>query len=327
MTDLSFPIEYLKKSAKALTKQVAAGDTEACKRARTVFADLAEKPDAEVDAGFGLMRAQHVIAVEHGFTKWKELAEGSPVELHLAITMAKEPFLTDFGIGLYEEARKLPKEQREAKLREERKTLRKSVDAVWRTVDWLRENIQPIKTINTKHSSYGLKHVAEKDVGYITNGVFIAAAMIAGYPYKIEYGSPSPYFGMSEKSITRIVKKHRPMPPANRRYIGDEEQNAALIAAGWRTTDPGFWIAPPGTAPDGEWSTQSAFGYLLLGEAMRTLAARGWDVPEEYVGEVGVATLGQYVKHAVKAPRHIRVSTALDLEGLPPLHPLAAERA
>ena len=163
MTELSFPIKYFKKAAKALHKQVAEGDPEAITRARAVFTDLAEKLDAEVAASFGLMRAQHVVAVEHGFTQWNDLIERSPVELHLAITMAKEPFLTDFGMGLYSEDRKLPKEQREAKLREERKALRKSVDAVWRTVDWLRGNIQPIKTINTKHSSYGLKHVAEKD--------------------------------------------------------------------------------------------------------------------------------------------------------------------
>jgi len=34
-----------------------------------------------------------------------------------------------------------------------------------------------LKSLNKRGSSYGLKHVAAHDIGYVTNGVFIAAAI------------------------------------------------------------------------------------------------------------------------------------------------------
>jgi hypothetical protein len=62
--------------------------------------------------------------------------------------------------------------------------------------------------------SYGIKHTAEQDIGYITNGVFIAAGIIAGYSYEIREGDPNVSFGMSEQSFKRIVndrlKNRRP---------------------------------------------------------------------------------------------------------------------
>ena len=59
---------------------------------------------------------------------------------------------------------------------------------------------RPIKTINLNHTRYGLKHIAEKEIGYIPNGVFDAAAIIAGYPYR-RVDQPNATFGMSERSI------------------------------------------------------------------------------------------------------------------------------
>src|SRR5512134_1307508 len=101
MTDLSSPIEYLRKLAKTLTKQVRDADPIAIARVRAVFFDLAEKTDVDVRSALSLMRAQHVVAVEHGFPKWNDLIDRSQIELHLAITMVKEPALNDFGIGLF----------------------------------------------------------------------------------------------------------------------------------------------------------------------------------------------------------------------------------
>jgi hypothetical protein len=45
---------------------------------------------------------------------------------------------------------------------------------------WLRQH-NKLKTINKSGTSYGLKHSAEHDIGYITNGVFIAAAVAEGF--------------------------------------------------------------------------------------------------------------------------------------------------
>ena len=51
---------------------------------------------------------------------------------------------------------------------------------------WLRRNAAARKTPNPYCTSYGMKHVAERDVGYITNGVFIAAAVAERFMVKQE---------------------------------------------------------------------------------------------------------------------------------------------
>ena len=85
------------------------------------------------------------------------------------------PELNDFGIGVFNEHEK-SSEARAQDLAEGQETLLNSVAACTKTCDWL-SSIDKIKTINRKHTSYELKHLAEKDIGYITNGVFITAAI------------------------------------------------------------------------------------------------------------------------------------------------------
>jgi len=114
--------------------------------------------------------------------------------------MDKVPNLTDFGIGLYEQHRKLPITEQKKKFEEERKALLENTEEFEKVCQWL-SSIEKIKTINKKHTSYGLKHLAEKTIGYSTNGTFIAAAIYSGFDIKIEEDSPNPMFNMSEKSI------------------------------------------------------------------------------------------------------------------------------
>jgi hypothetical protein len=62
--------------------------------------------------------------------------------------------------------------------------------------NWITKNCKPRKTINHNHSSYGLKHDVERDVGeYISNGAFIRAAIELGYKYKVK--SPNAWFAMT----------------------------------------------------------------------------------------------------------------------------------
>lgn len=204
MIDLSVPLDYFAKRAKELRSRVQDGDAVALGRVRNVFNDAASKSDQEVVTDFGLMRAQHVIAVEHGFDSWKALTESSGIEARLALTMARVPELNDFGIGIFGGHKDKSHEEKIAIVAKDRETLRRSASTVAAAVEWLRENVEPTRTINQKHTSYGIKHVAEKDVGYITNGVFIAAGIIAGYPYEIVPGSPNVPFGMSEKSLKEV---------------------------------------------------------------------------------------------------------------------------
>ncbi len=126
----------------------------------------------------------------------------------LKVLMAEHPTLNDFGIG-HGSAHYSPNDPPEWKdriLQAEREMLGDSmVDVIW-TVHWLRLNVEPIKTINRRHSSYGLKHLAQKfsPNGYLSNGVFIAAALIVGYPFKVD--PPNAMFGMSERSIKELSR-------------------------------------------------------------------------------------------------------------------------
>lgn len=62
MTTTSTQIEYFKREAKKLFKQVLAENPEAQERVLNVLKDA---------SGISLMQVQHAIAVEAGFLKWK----------------------------------------------------------------------------------------------------------------------------------------------------------------------------------------------------------------------------------------------------------------
>jgi len=134
----------------------------------------------------------------------------------LKALMAEHPTLSHFGIGQssdewfssvspeWKESRNDSQEEKDLIFQAEREMLGDNMaDLIW-TIDWLRSNVEPIKTINRRHSSYGLKHLAEKfsPGGYLSNGVFIAAAMIVGYPFEVD--PPNEMFGMSERSLKRL---------------------------------------------------------------------------------------------------------------------------
>ncbi len=114
--------------------------------------------------------------------------------------MQQHPGLNSFGIGVFEPLRKTA-EQRRTDLAVGREELGRSVAMVMETAAWLCENITPIKTPTV--SSYGAKHVMERATGkYVTNGVFIAAALVAGYTFK--YKQPNVLFGMSARDLKRM---------------------------------------------------------------------------------------------------------------------------
>jgi len=109
------------------------------------------------------------------------------------------PELTDFGVGTYNEKRLAP-EVRKQNFEKDRAALLESLEGFEKACHWLSRQ-KKIKSINTKHSSYGLKHIAEKEVGYITNGVFIAAAIHCGFTVKTYPGDPNVSINISEKSL------------------------------------------------------------------------------------------------------------------------------
>uniref|UniRef100_UPI003F4998ED hypothetical protein n=1 Tax=Sphaerisporangium sp. CA-236357 TaxID=3240030 RepID=UPI003F4998ED len=121
----------------------------------------------------------------------------------LAEVMQQHPRLNSFGIGVYNQRRK-PLEQRQAELATNRQKLADDEARVLETAAWLRKNITPIKTPTV--NSYGMKHVMERATPtrrYVTNGTFIAAALIAGYTFKYTEG-PNVLFGMSARDVKRL---------------------------------------------------------------------------------------------------------------------------
>jgi len=77
-----------------------------------------------------------------------------------------------------------------------------SFDAICK---WL-DNIDKIKTFNKRIGSYGLKHVCEHSIKhYVSNGVFIAAAIAKHFKFKRYSDGPNCIFNMSNESISLYV--------------------------------------------------------------------------------------------------------------------------
>ena len=105
-------------------------------------------------------------------------------KLDLLFVLAQEPDLNSFGFGLTRST--YPSEvqylRRLAELRDE---MIRDYDRFTSVCDWLQQNARSRRTINSQMSSYDWKHHVERKIGtYITNGIFIAAAIHSGFKYK-----------------------------------------------------------------------------------------------------------------------------------------------
>jgi len=69
---------------------------------------------------------------------------------------------------------------------------------VEKAVEWVSQFAQQRKTINTQHTSYGLKHIAEKWANhYISNDSFIEAMDQCGFKKRrMRPSSPNFYFNI-----------------------------------------------------------------------------------------------------------------------------------
>lgn len=73
---------------------------------------------------------------------------------------------------------------------------------IQQAVKWL-EKVDRRGTVNRKITSYGWKHIAEKNSErkYISNGAFIFAAIKLGFLVKCIEDGPNAYINISSKSI------------------------------------------------------------------------------------------------------------------------------
>jgi hypothetical protein len=107
------------------------------------------------------------------------------VRHEIVAILEREPQLNDNGFGVYElGVRKLTNPEYAAKLARERaRMLMPDALTQFETARvWLRR-WKKTQKLNYRFTSYGLKHAAEREIGYISNGLFIAAAIAEGFDY------------------------------------------------------------------------------------------------------------------------------------------------
>lgn len=127
-------------------------------------------------------------------------AEIATAASDMAAVLEREPQLSDFGFGVFDPRSKTSAE-RAAELSRKRDSIRepRSLASFTAARRWLNQ-FGKIKAINKRGSSYGLKHVAEHDIGYIANGVFIAAAIAEGFTVQRAEGGPNAWLNISSKA-------------------------------------------------------------------------------------------------------------------------------
>ena len=116
--------------------------------------------------------------------------------------LEQEPQLSDFGFGLSDFYK--TREEAAAKFREDRKRIR-DLDSLAEFIaarGWLRR-FAKLEAFNRRGNSYGLKHVAEHDIGYVSNGVFIAAAIAEGFRARRINNGPNAIFNISSAAWGR----------------------------------------------------------------------------------------------------------------------------
>jgi hypothetical protein len=131
--------------------------------------------------------------------------------------MAAYPELSDFGFGVFDPRRKTP-EQRSAELAKDRLDLLhdRSLDG------FASEKLALQVSENQSDEPGGLQHVAGDEIGYTTNGVFIAAAIAEGF--RVQREGPNALFNMSTKPGEQPNGRTKPVPTSQEKR---EAQNAA----------------------------------------------------------------------------------------------------
>ena len=69
--------------------------------------------------------------------------------------------------------------------------------------EWISANLQPMKTINRRHTSYGLKHLAESRLGFYVSNDDMKAAMVACGFEAEQVSELNCSYNVSERSISR----------------------------------------------------------------------------------------------------------------------------
>jgi hypothetical protein len=115
----------------------------------------------------------------------------------VARILASEPELGSFGFGVYDASNK-PPQQRAEELQRDRAAILDEYHIHQFIVarEWLSQ-FPKTKAPNKTGTSYDLKHVPEDEIGYVSNGAFIAAAIAAGFTVRRIGDSPNAWLNIS----------------------------------------------------------------------------------------------------------------------------------
>lgn len=117
------------------------------------------------------------------------------------------PYLNYSGgtSGRYDKRTSL--EEHDQHVQQQRAALEDDFPDVLKVAEWIRSNTYMTKRI-TKYSSYGWKHVAEKELGYVSNGQFIAAAILCGYRVQEDEFNPRMNIRLNKETKRRLALSH-----------------------------------------------------------------------------------------------------------------------
>ena len=124
----------------------------------------------------------------------------------IAFVMKDLIHLNDSGIGLYRYGQGLTVDERAVKLQQDREQLLRREVECTKVYEWLCQ-MNKIRSINIYHNSYELKHLAERTIGYVTNGAFIVAAIHRGFECRRDRYTQNIFINISNKSVTAEAKR------------------------------------------------------------------------------------------------------------------------
>lgn len=116
----------------------------------------------------------------------------------LKAIMETHTLLTAFGMGASQDFSLSRKERIEKFHNDRRRLFQTDLETLNNTAIWL-SKVKKTKTITGRVRSYGAKHDVQKIIGYVTNGQFIASALLAGFDIKVD-SSPNVAFNMDVRS-------------------------------------------------------------------------------------------------------------------------------
>lgn len=125
---------------------------------------------------------------------------------HIDFALVRHPNLTDYGFmsshdSEFIERRAALERQLDGGPCSEKYRPRSSFAEI---VTWIHDNFAKRKTINRDYTSYGLKHVAEPEIGYTSNGFFICAMIAADFEFRIPrdlWRDCNAFFNISTRSV------------------------------------------------------------------------------------------------------------------------------